>query len=214
MTERKRAIRAACDDIAAEYLAQRSDESSATALLDGLTERLPDDGRVLDAGCGAGVPVGKRLAQEFGVVGVDFSVEQVRRARTNVPQATFTQGDMTALAFADDSFDAVCAFFSLIHVPMDEHPRVAAEFHRVLRPGGVALLTVGGDEWEGSNPDWLDTGVEIHWSFPDTETSIAHLEDAGFELLERYTVADELSDGAFPFLLVEKESTQANRVER
>lgn len=207
MTDRKRAIRRAYDDIAEAYLAERSNDPLAAGLLCDLTDRLPDDGRVLDAGCGAGVPVSKRLAVEYDVVGVDFSVEQVRRARQDVLRANFVQGDMATLAFADDSFDAVCAFFSIIHVPMDEHSRVAAEFSRVLRPGGLALLTVGGDEWTGSNPDWLDTGVEMHWSFPDTETSVRHLEDAGFEILEQHTVEDELG-GVFPFLLAEKTASE------
>jgi SAM-dependent methyltransferase len=202
MTNGKRAIRRAYDDIADEYLTRRSDEPSAARLLCDLGDRLSDDARVLDAGCGAGVPVATRLAAAYDVVGVDFSVEQVQRARANVPRAAFAQGDMTTLAFADDSFDAVCAFFSLIHVPMDEHPRAVREFHRVLRPGGVALLTVGGDEWTGSNPDWLDTGVEMHWSFPDTETSVRHLREVGFDVLQRWTVEDELG-GAFPFLLAE-----------
>lgn len=203
MTNGKRAIKQAYDELAAAYLAQRSAEPVATGLLDALTERLPDDGRILDAGCGAGVPIAKQLAEAFEVVGVDFSSEQVRLARENVPQAAFTQGDMTELGFADSSFDGLCAFFSLIHVPMDEHPRVVAEFSRVLRPGGLALLTVGDDEWMGSNPDWLDTGVEMHWSFPDVETSVRHLTEAGFEIRQRHAIEDQFGS-EFPFLLVEK----------
>jgi|AntDeeMetagen134_2_1112570.scaffolds.fasta_scaffold02493_3 SAM-dependent methyltransferase len=203
MTDRKDAIRRAYDAIADDYLAERSAEPPATALLDDFADRLPTGARVLDAGCGAGTPFTKRLTASLAVIGVDFSIEQVRRARENVPGAHFVQGDMTRLAFAADSFDAVCALYSLIHVPMDDHPRVVRELHRVLRPGGLALLSVGSEEWDGSNPDWLDTGVEMYWSFPDSETSIDHLTDAGFEMLERHTVKDELG-GAFPILLVKK----------
>lgn len=202
MTNGKRAIKQAYDELAATYLTERSDEPVATVLLDALTERLPDDGRILDAGCGAGVPITEQLANEFEVVGVDFSIEQVRLARENVPQAAFAQGDITELGFADGSFDGLCAFFSLIHVPLDEHPRVAAEFSRVLRPGGLALLTVGDDEWVGSNPDWLDTGVEMYWSFPDAETSVRHLTEAGFEIRKRHAIEDQFGS-EFPFLLVE-----------
>jgi SAM-dependent methyltransferase len=200
MTSDKRAIRDGYDEIADEYLARRLDDAAESPHFDWLCERLADDGRVLDAGCGAGVPVAKRLADDHDVVGVDFSVEQLRRARENVTEARFVQIDMSSLGFADDSFDAVCAFFSLIHVPLDEHAGVAAEFHRVLRPGGLAVLTVGGtDGWEGSNPDWLDTGVEMRWSFPDTETSARHLDSAGFEVLERRSI----EDSAFEVLLAE-----------
>ncbi|WP_228842373.1 class I SAM-dependent methyltransferase [Halococcus agarilyticus] len=200
MTDRKNAIRRAYDAIADDYLDERSAEPPATPLLDDFADRLPAGARVLDAGCGAGTPIAARLASSLAVVGVDFSIEQVRRARENVPEARFAQGDMTHLSFAADSFDAICALYSLIHVPMDDHPRVVREFHRVLRPGGLVLLSIGSEEWDGSNPDWLDTGVEMHWSFPDPETSIDHLTGAGFEILERHTVEDELG-GAFPILL-------------
>jgi SAM-dependent methyltransferase len=197
MTRNKRAIRDGYDEIADEYLTRRSAESPH---LDWLCERLAGGGRVLDAGCGAGIPVAKRLADDHDVVGIDFSTEQLRRARENVTEARFVQGDMSTLGFTEDSFDAVCAFFSLIHVPLDEHARVAAEFHRVLRPGGLAVLTVGGEDgWEGSNPDWLDTGVEMRWSFPDTETSVRHLDSAGFAVLERRSI----EDSAFEVLLAE-----------
>jgi ubiquinone/menaquinone biosynthesis C-methylase UbiE len=203
MAERKHAIRQAYDDISADYHAQRSEEPAAITRIDDLANRLPSNGRVLDAGCGSGVPVARRLVETHEVVGVDFSTEQVRRARGNVPRARFVQGEMSALAFAANTFDGVCALFSLIHVPLDEHPRVVAEFYRVLRPGGLALFTVGDEEWQGTNPNWLDTGVEMHWSFPDTETSVRHLTEVGFEVLERHTVDDEFG-GSFPFLLVEK----------
>jgi SAM-dependent methyltransferase len=198
MTSDKRAIRDGYDEIADEYLARRSDDAAESPHLDWLCERLADGGRVLDAGCGAGVPVAERLAADHDVVGVDFSREQLRRARENVEKARFVQGDMSTLGFADDSFDAVCAFFSLIHVPLDEHARVAAAFHRVLRPGGLAVLTAGGEDgWDGNNPDWLETGVEMRWSFPDTETSARQLADAGFEILGERPI----EGSAFEFLL-------------
>ena len=48
--------------------------------------------------------------------------------------------DLTALAFADGSFDLVIAFHVLEHVPEDA--RALEEVRRVLRPAGVALLQV------------------------------------------------------------------------
>ncbi len=198
MTSDKRAIKDGYDDVADEYLARRSDDAAESPHLDWLCERLADGERVLDAGCGAGVPVAERLAADHDVVGIDVSRGQLRRARENVAQARFVQGDMSTLGFAEDSFDAVCAFFSLIHVPLDEHTRVATEFHRVLRPGGLAVLTVGGaDGWSGNNPDWLGTGVEMRWSFPDTETSARHLDSAGFEVLEKQSIEDSAFEALF-----------------
>jgi ubiquinone/menaquinone biosynthesis C-methylase UbiE len=62
-----------------------------------LVSRLQGGGRVLELGCGAGVPDTQRLAARFRVTGVDISAEQVRRARSAVPQAEFVQADFTAL---------------------------------------------------------------------------------------------------------------------
>jgi SAM-dependent methyltransferase len=47
--------------------------------------------------------------------------------------------DVTALSFADAAFDAIGSFEVLEHVP--DYPRALAEFARVLRPGGLLLLT-------------------------------------------------------------------------
>jgi trans-aconitate methyltransferase len=62
-----------------------------------LVSRLHDGARVLELGCGAGVPDTQRLAARFQVLGVDVAAEQVRRARTAVPQAEFVRSDFTAL---------------------------------------------------------------------------------------------------------------------
>jgi 2-polyprenyl-3-methyl-5-hydroxy-6-metoxy-1,4-benzoquinol methylase len=61
-------------------------------LIDGLPTR---GGRVLDLGCGAGIPVARDLtALGHAVVGVDVSAQQIIRARRNVPKATFLEADM------------------------------------------------------------------------------------------------------------------------
>src|SRR5438067_2518235 len=86
-----------------------------------LLTTIPADATVLELGCGAGLPTTQRLAEQFTVTGVDISERQVALARTNVPDATFLRADMTVLDFAPASFDAVCAFYAITHVPRAEH---------------------------------------------------------------------------------------------
>lgn len=200
MAELRRAVRDGYDGLADVYAAHRSSDPDARGLLQEVTGRLTGGARILDAGCGQGAPVASSLAPTFDVVGVDFSREQLRLARGNAPGATLVQGDMTTLPLGADVVDAVCAYFSVIHVPADEQGDVVAEFARVLRPGGPLLMTVGPEEWEGSNPDWLDSGVEMHWSFAGLEATREHLAREGFTVLEEWTVDDELG-GEFPFVL-------------
>ena len=122
MMDYKQIVRQGYDAIAEEYLTVRSQlHPRDVELLQELVRRLPEGARVLDAGCGAGVPVTRTLNLYFRVVGVDFSEEQVRRARELVPGVEFICADMTRLGFAEASFDAVCSYYAIIHVPRDEH---------------------------------------------------------------------------------------------
>lgn len=202
VSERRRAIQDAYDELAETYDDRRSDDPDGGGLLSAVTGRLPDGARILDAGCGQGAPVAASLAGAFVVTGVDLSRGQLRLARENAPGTDLVQGDPTALPLATGVFDAVCAYFSVIHDPADEQGDVIAEFARVLRPGGLALLTVGHEPWVGSTPDWLDSGVEMYRSTVGIETTREHLAREGFELLGEWTVSDE-PGGEFPFLLVE-----------
>jgi SAM-dependent methyltransferase len=56
-------------------------------MLDALLERLEPGARVLELGCGAGIPVTRRLAERHTVTGVDISEAQLRLAREHVPGA-------------------------------------------------------------------------------------------------------------------------------
>jgi len=67
---------------------------------DELVSRLQDGVRLLELGCGAGVPDTQRLAARFRLTGIDVSAEQVRRARAAVPDAEFIHADFTALELA------------------------------------------------------------------------------------------------------------------
>ena len=59
---------------------------------------LPAAARVLDAGCGCGVPVARDLvAAGHHVTGVDVSAVQIDRARRLVPAAEFVRADLTTL---------------------------------------------------------------------------------------------------------------------
>ncbi len=110
-----------------------------------LLKRLPPGADVLDLGCGAGLPSTACLARRFTVTGIDISPSQVERARLNVPGATFINADMTAVHLPESSFDAVVAFYSIVHVPRDQHATLLRSIASWLRPGGLltTAMTVG-----------------------------------------------------------------------
>lgn len=155
--DERRDVKEAYDEMAKHYTDVVTSESSSELPkpVKRFQKELGPEDELLDVGCGPGRST-LLMAGENGV-GLDISREQLSLASERVT-ARLVQGDMTSLPFASDSFDAVSAIYSLIHVSVDDHRRALEEFARVLRPGGTLLVTEGGVEWTGSNPDWLDSG--------------------------------------------------------
>ncbi|MFC4990230.1 class I SAM-dependent methyltransferase [Saliphagus infecundisoli] len=186
-------VRRAYDEIAEEYADQRSADGPGTVVLEEFLESSDPD-RLLDAGCGQGSPVLARLTDSADAVGLDVSRGQLGLAAERVPDAALVQGGMADLPFDDGAFDAIVAYWSLIHVPMADHPTVLSEFARVLRPGGRLLVCEGTDEWEGENPDWLDTGVGMAWAIAGREATEDQLRSAGFVVETSWGVPETLED--------------------
>src|SRR6266545_2796778 len=108
-----------------------------------LYETLPGSATLLELGCGAGLPTTHALAQHFRVTGVDISAQQLARAKRYVPTAHFIQADMTCLTFTRARFDAVIAFYSLMHIPRQEYTALFRAIASWVRPGGWFLATLG-----------------------------------------------------------------------
>ena len=184
--ERKAIVRRGYDDVSYAYRSDSGDEKSSSdyiSWLAELTPLLPPDAPVLDLGCGCGVPVAEALSPCFTVTGVDISPVQIGRARSLVPGARFLCADMARLDFAPESFAAVVAFYSVIHVPVEEQPALFGKIRRWLRPGGYLMATVGHTAWSGTEVDWLVPGATMFWSHADAATYSDWLHGNGFSLL-------------------------------
>jgi SAM-dependent methyltransferase len=96
---------------------------------------------VLDAACGAGYGSAELGRTAGRVLGVDVDREAVEYARSRYAAANveFAVMDLADLALDDGSFDVVCAFEAIEHVP--DRDAVLAEIARVLRPGGAFLAS-------------------------------------------------------------------------
>jgi SAM-dependent methyltransferase len=194
-------VEAGYDAIARRYLEWGEPSPARLRYLARLIALLPAGADVLELGCGAGVPCTRELARTCRVTGVDISAAQIALARQHVPQATFLQADMAALDLPPASFDAVVAFYSLIHVPRAEHAGLLAQIARWLRPGGLLLATMGaGDTPAGVEEDWL--GAPMFWSHFDAPTNQHLVREAGFSLLEAEVVTEEEDGVPVSFLWV------------
>jgi cyclopropane fatty-acyl-phospholipid synthase-like methyltransferase len=203
----KQVVETGYDRVAERYLATKDAEDPTTlAALEELARELPPYAAVLDLGCGAGVPVTRWLAQRFAVTGVDISARQLELARRHVPEARFLKADMADVGFAPETFGAVVAFHSIIHVPRAEHPALLGKVHHWLKPGGGLLATWAVGEWEGEESNWEGWGAPMRWSHHDGETSLELLRGAGFaiEHAEARTTRGTRGDESWLWVLARK----------
>ena len=184
-------VRQGYNKIAAGYLAARSNGRPDPPILGRFSSLLPAHSLVLDAGCGAGVPVTTFLAQRHRVVGVDFSMAQARMASRLMPSALIACLDMTKLAFPPGIFDGVCSFFAILHVPRSQHRDLFAAFHRILRADGLALLCLGTKSTEAAYGPYF--GTTMFWSHFDSGEYLEMLAAAGFRVMSSQIEPDPIS---------------------
>lgn len=194
----ERVVAEGYDRVADRYLAWSVNGPTRLAYLDRLLRMLPDGSDVLELGCGAGEPVARRLSERHRVTGVDLSPEQISRARTSVPDADFLIGDMTQLVFEPRSFDAVVAFYSIIHVPRTMHTDLFQRIGSWLRPDGLLLVTMGVEDAPGTvEEEWL--GVPMYFSHFDAPTNRSIVQRAGFVIESADVVEDDENGRPVPF---------------
>jgi SAM-dependent methyltransferase len=148
-----------------------------------ILEKLPQQARVLELGCGAGslwTACPERIPAGWVLTLSDLSEGMLKSAWRNLVVIgcgiKFEQIDAQSIPYPDETFDIVIANFMLYHVP--DRPKALAEIQRVLRPGGSLVAATSGvnhlkemDEWFRStktdmdfsavaNPFTLENGLE------------------------------------------------------
>lgn len=174
-----------------------------TEYVERLETRLSPGSDVLELGCGTGRPVAVRLASVHRYLGVDSSPRMVELAQQNVSDGRFQVADMTVLDLPENGFDAVVAFYSIIHVPRDDQPALFSRIRSWLRPGGLFVGCLSsGDLPEGWEDNWLGGGP-MYWSGFDADTNRRLLEEAGFWLDKAEVRTQMEEDNEVLFLWVE-----------
>lgn len=134
---------------AADYDAHRSRAFFEARWLSRFADSLPEGGRVLDVGCGAGEPIAGWLIREgYAVTGADFSDAMLTIARERFPDGDWRKADMRTLDL-EDRFHGIIGWDSFFHLTKEEQRQTIPRLARHLLPGGVLVVTVGPAESEG-----------------------------------------------------------------
>ena len=171
--------------------------------LDSFLDHLPKQSTILDIGCGSGL-VAKFLTDKgLKVIGIDTSRNMLTLARKIAPSAKFYKIDMKQMRFPSNEFDGVMALYSIIHVPRKYHVRIFKKIYQILKPNGIALLSVGGSNLENSIEDnWMNWGTKMYWSHFDKDTNFKLVKRSGFKIIS-CRLSGEKGD-KHPFILAQK----------
>ena len=142
--------------------------------------RIAKGGRVLDYGCGTGYFL-RRLDRFFDVSGFDISDFARTSASQLVPSATMYP---VSTAVPDSSHDGVVSLHVLEHIeqPLDAF----REMHRILKPGGTAMVVVPDCDGRGhrkKGKDWFAYKDPTHCTFLTSAEWCVLAIEAGFEVV-------------------------------
>ena len=176
------------DQVAADYAEKFKDEMDDKPFdqdcLDRLAGEVGNLGPICDMGCGPGQIARYLHRQGVEAVGVDLSPRMVAEAQRLNPEIPFHQGDMLSLSDADHSWGGIAAFYCIIHIPRNQVVDALREMKRVLKPGGVLLVTFHIGQEIKHLDEWWEKSVNLDFAFYETEEMETWLEEAGYEIEE------------------------------
>ncbi|WP_285507896.1 class I SAM-dependent methyltransferase [Actinokineospora sp. NBRC 105648] len=143
-----------------------------------LISAVPAGARVLDLGCGSGLPTAKQLVDAgLDVVGVDESPVMLDLARAQAPGADYRLGDLRALTDLGE-FDAVVTFFALLMLPKADIEQTLRDIRALLRGPRVLLLSMVQGDFDTFPVNFLGSPTTVSAYPPDELKRI--VTEAGF----------------------------------
>ena len=157
-------------------------ENFEKVLCDELISRVKLKSKILDLGCGVGLPYDKYFIENnLSVTGIDISEKHVEQAKNNVKSAKYLVGDF----FSKDikgKFDAIVSFYAIFHIPRNEHKKLFKHIHSLLKKDGIILITLGIDSMQYAvNENFA--GSPMAWSSYSVEKNKKLVQESGFEIL-------------------------------
>jgi cyclopropane fatty-acyl-phospholipid synthase-like methyltransferase len=177
----KRIVQQGYNQCAKRYLEAR--QENVLSEVETFEKDLMVPSRILDLGCGSGIPTAKWLATKHKVVGVDFSEVQINLARLNVPGADLICSDIMDLSFKPSSFEAIVSLYVIFHLPREEQVILFKRMAEWLSPGRYLLATLSySDQPSYTEGDFF--GAKMYWDSMALKEYERLLEGVGLKAVE------------------------------
>jgi ubiquinone/menaquinone biosynthesis C-methylase UbiE len=173
MVQRPNQVEGVYDTVATEYAEAFSNEHENKPkdqeILQRFAREIGDRRPVWDLGCGPGQTA--RYLKNLGIEisGLDLSERTLDQARARHPDIHFQKGDLLKLDFEDDLIAGAVAFYAIVHFSQEQVATAFREVLRVLKPGGLFLVTFHIGEEDIHIDEFLGKEVDIDFSFFTTE---------------------------------------------
>ncbi len=168
------------DRVAANNASERRGFAGERAYLNAIVDRLPREARILDLGCGTGVPIARFFIERgCAVTGVDAAPAMLAFCRGGFPAAEWIEHDMRTVAL-NRRFDAIIAWDSFFHLPPDDQRAMFPVFGKHVAPQGLLLFTSGPAEGAAIGNLY---GQELHHASLGPEEYRRLLAEQGFSVL-------------------------------
>ena len=168
----------------AEVYARKSTklESFEKYICEEFNSRLKKSSKILDLGCGVGLPYdGYFVKKGHLVTGVDLSEKHIELAKKNVKSAKYILGDFFSNKIKG-KYDVIVSFYAIFHIPRTEHKKLFQRMYNLLKKNGYVLIVLGVEAMKYDvNPDFV--GAPMAWSSYSVEKNKKLLKEAGFKIL-------------------------------
>ena len=147
---------------------------------------IPENGTVLDLGCGSGRDVLYFLDFKLKPVGIDASEKLVEEAKTRVPDGKFEVMDMRNLSFKEGNFDGVWAQDAISYFSKEETQKTIKDIAGILKNEGIFFISVR----KGKNEVLISYEKlgksQVMVSLYEKEELESLLKKSGFEIMNSY----------------------------
>ena len=174
-------------DAKAENYAELVHSEEDDLRLQDFIDRLPENGHVLDLGCGPGAHSAQMKRAGLTVLSTDASAEMaaVAKRKFGVDVTVGTFDDITHT----NVFDGIWASFCLLHAPRTEMPRHLKSLQNAIKPGGIFYIGL-----KTGTGEQRDTIGRQYTYYSENEIN-GLLQDTGFTVLDTQIGQDVGLDG-------------------